>query len=123
MIYKESELVNRLFNLLLNWIDSSNNELSLNTTEEEFKKSFYFFFYKKNKSQDIIQDEKYDYFETKYNSYIIDLLNDMKEICNNYCNNTLNNVNIDFLDFVYKNINLLSYNSESEEEDYDIEDI
>ena len=123
MIFKESELVNRLFNIIINWIDLNKNEISLNTTEEEFKELFYSFFYKNNKYQNIIQDEKYDYFETKYNSYIIDLLSDMKKICNNYCNNTLNNINIDFLDFIYKNINLLSYNSESEEEDNDIEDI
>jgi hypothetical protein len=122
MIYKESELVTILFNLLLNWIDSFKNEILLNTTEKEFKEIFYTFFYKNNKYQNIIQDEKYNYFETKYNSYIIDLLSDMKKICKDYCNNTLDNINIDFLDFIYKHINLLSYNYESEEEDNNFED-
>ena len=104
MIFKESELVNRLFNLVINWIDINKNELSLNTDIETFKENFYYFFYKKIKSQDIIFDDNYDYFETKYNSDIIDLLSYMKKICNDYCNNNLKYTNINFLDFIYNNV-------------------
>ena len=121
------EMINFFIHELLIFINKNNTDFTLNTDLETFYDNFvHFLYHNYYLNLDIELDEhdnNLDYFQGMYESDIIDLFSEFKEIADGFTSDIFKkrNESYSLLEFIYDNINLEEdYNitEELEEEEY-----
>ena len=107
------DMINFFIHELLKFINKYNKEFTLNTDLETFYENFIDFLYNNYylnlEFKDYIDyDKNYEYFESMYESDIIDLFCDFKNIAINFTSDIFRfrNESYSLLEFIYDNINL-----------------
>ena len=112
------EMINFFIHELLIFINKNNTDFTLNTDLETFYDNFvHFLYHNYYLNLDIELDEhdnNLDYFQGMYESDIIDLFSEFKDIADGFTSDIFKkrNESYSLLEFIYDNINL--------EEDYNI---
>lgn len=118
------DMINFFIHELLIFINKYDKEFSLNTDLETFYENFVHFLYHNyylNLNLDIELDENdnnFDYFQGMYESDIIDLFSEFKDIANGFTSDIFKkrNESYSLLEFIYDNVNLEEdYNTINEE--------
>ena len=121
------DMINFFIHELLIFINKYDKDFSLNTDLETFNENFVHFLYNNYYlNLDIELDENdnnFDYFQGMYESDIIDLFSEFKDIADGFTSDIFKkrNESYSLLEFIYDNINLEEdYNitEELEEEEY-----
>ena len=127
------DMINLLIHELVLFIGKYNTELKLNTNNETFYDNFVSFLYKNYILKEKIRlneyDHNFEYFESMYQTDIIDLFNKFKNISYGFTNNIFyhNNESYTLLEFIFNNIDLIyDYNEKYQgelidDEYYDVE--
>jgi len=108
------DMINLLIHELVLFIDKYNTELKLNTNDETFYDNFVSFLYENYILKEKIRlneyDHNFEYFESMYQTDIIDLFNKFKNISYGFTNNIFNHNNESYslLEFIFNNIDLLN---------------
>ena len=112
------DMINFFIHKLMIFINKYNTKFILNTDLETFYSNFVHFLYHNYILDLDIElteyDRNFEYFELMYQTDIIDLFSELKDIANGFTSNIfcLRNESYSLLEFIYDNINL--------EEDYNI---
>ena len=112
------DMINYFIHELLKFIDNNNTDFTLNTDLETFYDNFVHFLYHNYyldlDIESIEHDNNLDYFQGMYESDIIDLFSEFKNIADGFTSDIFKerNESYSLLEFIYDNINL--------EEDYNI---
>jgi hypothetical protein len=112
------DMINFFIHELLTFINKNNTSFTLNTDSETFYDNFvHFLYHNYYLNLDIELDEhdnNLDYFQGMYESDIIDLFSEFKDIADGFTSDIFKkrNESYSLLEFIYDNINL--------EEDYNI---
>ena len=108
---KHKQILNLCFQLLIKWI--SNNDLTLVSTINNLYINFIILIYneyylKTNIKQNKINPEEYEYFETLFESDIVDLFIDFKDISYNNNSDLFSNQcsSFNILNFIENNVNI-----------------
>ena len=108
------DMINLLIHELNLFIEKYNTELKLNTNNETFYDNFVSFLYENYILKEKIRlneyDHNFEYFESMYQTDIIDLFNRFKNISYGFTNNIFNHNNESYslLEFIFNNIDLLN---------------
>ena len=108
------DMINLLIHELVLFIDKYNTELKLNTDDETFYDNFVSFLYENYILKEKIRlneyDHNFEYFESMYQTDIIDLFNKFKNISYGFTNNIFyhNNESYSLLEFIFNNIDLIN---------------
>jgi len=119
-IYYNIDMINFFIHELLIFINKNNTSFTLNTDLETFYDNFVHFlyhnYYLNLDIEDCEYDNNLDYFQGMYESDIIDLFSEFKDIADGFTSDIFKkrNESYSLLEFIYDNINL--------EEDYNIID-
>ena len=119
-IYYNIDMINFFIHELLKFINKNNIDFTLNTDLETFYDNFVHFLYHNYYLDLDIElgehDNNLDYFQGMYESDIIDLFSEFKDIADGFTSDIFKkrNESYSLLEFIYDNINL--------EEDYNITD-
>ena len=119
-IYYNLDMINFFIHELLTFINKNNTSFTLNTDLETFYDNFVHFlyhnYYLNLDIEDCEYDNNLDYFQGMYESDIIDLFSEFKDIADGFTSDIFKkrNESYSLLEFIYDNINL--------EEDYNIID-
>ena len=119
-IYYNIDMINFFIHELLTFINKNNTSFTLNTDLETFYDNFVHFlyhnYYLNLDIEDCEYDNNLDYFQGMYESDIIDLFSEFKDIADGFTSDIFKkrNESYSLLEFIYDNINL--------EEDYNIID-
>jgi len=119
-IYYNLDMINFFIHELLTFINKNNTSFTLNTDLETFYDNFVHFlyhnYYLNLDIEDCEYDNNLDYFQGMYESDIIDLFSEFKDIADGFTSDIFKkrNESYSLLEFIYDNINL--------EEDYNITD-
>ena len=119
-IYYNIDMINFFIHELLKFINKNNTSFTLNTDLETFYDNFVHFlyhnYYLNLDIEDCEYDNNLDYFQGMYESDIIDLFSEFKDIADGFTSDIFKkrNESYSLLEFIYDNINL--------EEDYNITD-
>tara|TARA_A100001015_G_scaffold289410_1_gene361259 strand:+ start:479 stop:895 length:417 start_codon:yes stop_codon:yes gene_type:complete len=106
------DMINFFIHELLIFINKYNTEFTLNTDLETFYDNFVFFLYHNYYLDLDIElpdyDSNFEYFESMYNTDIIDLFGNFKDIANGFTSDIFKerNESYSLLEFIYDNINL-----------------
>ena len=106
------DMINFFIHELLIFINKYNTEFTLNTDLETFYDNFvHFLYYNYYLDLDIElpdYDSNFEYFESMYNSDIIDLFSNFKDIADGFTSNIFRkrNESYSLLEFIYDNIHL-----------------
>ena len=106
------DMINYLIHELLIFINKYNTEFTLNTDLDTFYDNFIHFLYNNYYLDLDIELSEYDcnfeYFESMYETDIIDLFSNFKDIANGFTSNIFKDRNESYslLEFIYDNINL-----------------
>ena len=117
-IYYNIDMINFFIHELLKFINKNNIDFTLNTDLETFYDNFVHFlyhnYYLNLDIEDCEYDNNLDYFQGMYESDIIDLFSEFKDIADGFTSDIFKkrNESYSLLEFIYDNINL--------EEDYNI---
>ena len=107
-------MINLLIHELNLFIEKYNTELKLNTNNETFYDNFVSFLYENYILKEKIRlneyDHNFEYFESMYQTDIIDLFNKFKNISYGFTNNIFNHNNESYslLEFIFNNIDLIN---------------
>ena len=118
--YYNIDMINFFIHELLKFINKNNIDFTLNTDLETFYDNFVHFlyhnYYLNLDIEDCEYDNNLDYFQGMYESDIIDLFSEFKDIADGFTSDIFKkrNESYSLLEFIYDNINL--------EEDYNIID-
>ena len=119
-IYYNIDMINFFIHELLTFINKNNTSFTLNTDLETFYDNFVHFlyhnYYLNLDIEECEYDNNLDYFQGMYESDIIDLFSEFKDIADGFTSDIFKkrNESYSLLEFIYDNINL--------EEDYNITD-
>jgi hypothetical protein len=119
-IYYNIDMINFFIHELLKFINKNNTSFTLNTDLETFYDNFVHFlyhnYYLNLDIEECEYDNNLDYFQGMYESDIIDLFSEFKDIADGFTSDIFKkrNESYSLLEFIYDNINL--------EEDYNIID-
>tara|TARA_B100000902_G_C27150141_1_gene833303 strand:- start:600 stop:1016 length:417 start_codon:yes stop_codon:yes gene_type:complete len=106
------DMINFFIHELLIFINKYNTEFTLNTDLETFYDNFVYFLYHNYYLDLDIElpdyDSNFEYFESMYNTDIIDLFGNFKDIADGFTSDIFKNRNESYslLEFIYDNINL-----------------
>ena len=108
------DMINLFIHELVLFIDKYNTELKLNTNNETFYDNFVSFLYENYILKEKIRlneyDHNFEYFESMYQTDIVDIFNKFKNISYGFTNNIFNYSNEAYtlLEFIFNNIELLN---------------
>ena len=106
------DMINLFIHELLIFINKYNTEFTLNTDLETFYDNFVYFLYHNYYLDLDIElpdyDSNFEYFESMYNTDIIDLFSNFKDIADGFTSDIFKqrNESYSLLEFIYDNINL-----------------
>jgi len=106
------DMINFFIHELLIFINKYNTEFTLNTDLETFYDNFVYFLYHNYYLDLDIElsdyDSNFEYFESMYNTDIIDLFGNFKDIADGFTSDIFRfrNESYSLLEFIYDNINL-----------------
>ena len=106
------DMINFFIHELLIFINKYNTEFTLNTDLETFYDNFVYFLYHNYYLDLDIElpdyDSNFEYFESMYNTDIIDLFSNFKDIADGFTSDIFKqrNESYSLLEFIYDNINL-----------------
>ena len=119
------DMINFFIHELLIFINKYNTEFTLNTDLETFYDNFVYFLYHNYYLDLDIElpdyDSNFEYFESMYNSDIIDLFSNFKDIADGFTSNIFRkrNESYSLLEFIYDNIYLENDHNIINEEIYE----
>ena len=108
------DMINLFIHELVLFINKYNTELKLNTNDDTFYDNFVSFLYKNYILKEYYElneyDHNFEYFESMYQTDIIDLFNKFKNISYGFTNNIFNHNNESYslLEFIFNNIDLIN---------------